>query len=196
MSRVSDVSSQLELCPNKVVPLTDWNGEIIAVISQLDLLVALAQDGCREERIGTAVEVCAEVISEECPVVQCYTTALAAFQRLSADGASACSAMVVVDEAGKIIGEVVPETAHFISSPDNGGQIGIAALSQSVDKLAASMQKSATLPTCQADTPLHELLRICVESGRGQVWVLDGEERPVGMVTAAAMGAICRGGEM
>ena len=191
---VSDVSSQLELCPNKVVPLTDWNGEIMAVISQLDLLTALAQDGCREERIGTAAEICAELISEECPVVQHYTTALSAFQRLSADGGSGCSAMAVVDEAGKIIGEVVPETAHFISNPDNNGQIGIAALSQSVGKLAASMQKSATLPTCQVDTPLHVLLRICVASGRGQVWVLDSEKRPVGMVTAAAMmGAICRG---
>jgi Ca2+-binding EF-hand superfamily protein/CBS-domain-containing membrane protein len=194
---VSDVSSQLELCPNKLVPLTGWDGETLAVISQLDLLAALAEEGCQEERLGEAAEVCAEVISEECPVAPCYTTALAAFQRLSAEDGTSCSAMAVTDEAGVLIGEIVPETAHFVSNADNDGQIGIAALSMTVGKLAATMQKSQTLPTCRVDTPLHELLNICVATQRSQVWVLDGQGRPVGMVTAAAMmAAICRGGSM
>jgi len=192
---VSDVSAQLELCPNKLVPLMNWDGDTLAVVSQLDLLAALNEDGCREERLGEAAELCAEVISEECPVVSSYTTALSAFQQLSSDDGTACSAMAVVNEAGKLVGEVVPETAHFVSNADNDGQIGIAALSMAVGKLAASMQKSNSLPTCRADTPLYELLAICVECHRSQVWVLDGDDRPVGMVTAASMmSAICRGG--
>jgi CBS-domain-containing membrane protein len=192
---VSDISSQLELCPNKLVPLMDWDGKTLAIISQLDLLAALGEDGCREERLGEAAEVCAEVISEECPVVPSYTTALSAFQRLSSEDGTSCSAMAVVNDAGKLIGEIVPETAHFVSNADNDGQIGIAALSMPVGKLAASMQKNSTLPTCRVDTPLYELLATCVKCQRNQVWVLDGEDRPAGMVTAASMmAAICRGG--
>lgn len=194
---VSDVSSQLELCPNKLVPLMNWDGKTLAIISQLDLLAALAEDGCREERLGEAADLCAEVISQECPVVASYTTALSAFQQLISEDVSSCFAMAVVNEAGKLLGEIVPETAHFISNADNDGQVGIAALSMPVGKLAACMQKSNTLPTCRVDTPLHELLNICVRCQRSQVWVLDGEDRPVGMVTAASMmAAICRGGSM
>lgn len=194
---VSDVSSQLELCPNKLVPLMNWDGKTLAIISQLDLLAALAEDGCREERLGEAADLCAEVISQEGPVVASYTTALSAFQQLISEDVSSCFAMAVVNEAGKLIGEIVPETAHFISNADNDGQVGIAALSMPVGKLAACMQKSNTLPTCRVDTPLHELLNICVRCQRSQVWVLDGEDRPVGMVTAASMmAAICRGGSM
>jgi len=192
---ISDITSQLELCPNKLVPLMDWDGKTLAIISQLDLLAVLAEDGCREERLGEAADVCAELISEECPVVPSYTLALSAFQRLSSEGGINSSAMAVVNEAGKLTGEIVPETAHFVSNADNDGQIGIAALSMSVGKLAASMQKSNTLPTCRVDTPLYEMLAICVKCQRTQVWVLDGEDRPVGMVTAASMmAAICRGG--
>ena len=108
--------------------------------------------------------------------------------------------VAVVDAVGRLVGEIVPETSHFISALNNAkrGTGGITTLSMSAGTLAASMRLhcgSKALPTCTLATPLHELLATCVEAKRSQVWVVDAERRPVGMVTAAAMmGAIRRGG--
>jgi CBS-domain-containing membrane protein len=121
---------------------------------------------------------------------------LVAFGRLTGEGA--VGAMAVVDATGGLVGEIVAETSHFISALNDakGGTGGTTALSMSAGALAASMHRhcgSKALPTCTLATPLHELLATFVEAKRGQVWVVDAESMPMGMVTAAAMmGAIRR----
>ena len=99
-----------------------------------------------------------------------------------------------MDEDGRLVGECVPESGNFIHFiHENAG--GVTALGLSVGTLAASMQRGGqALPTCRAETPLHELLDTCVATGRSQVWMVDDASRPIGMVTAASiLGAIAKG---
>merc|ERR1719409_991105 len=79
-----DVQQCLDVLPSgsKFVPLVDWHGKLLTVLSQLDLLGCLAKEGCRDERVGTAADIAAEVIADEAACVPCHVTALAAFGML------------------------------------------------------------------------------------------------------------------
>ena len=193
-----DVQQCLDVLPSgsKFVPLIDWHGKLLTVLSQLDLLGCLAKEGCRDERVGTAADIAAEVIADEAACVPCHVTALAAFGMLTDDPTeNGAAALAVVDEDGRLVGECVPESGNFIHFiHENAG--GVTALGLSVGTLAASMQRGGqALPTCRAETPLHELLDTCVATGRSQVWMVDDASgRPIGMVTAAAiLAAIAKG---
>jgi len=194
---VSDVSDQLSQAPTHRVPLVDWDGKPMALISQLSILEALAEPGQREARVGPAADLDAEEISEEVTVVPSFSMALSAFHLLQpeADGSRAVPAVAVVDEGtGVLLGEVSIDSLRVSPTEAKNGLAGLSTLSLPLVSFLALRHRA--VPTCRADTPLHEVLDTAIRSHSDHVWLVDAEGRPRGIVTATAiLGAICRGGK-
>eukprot|EP01048_Picozoa_sp_COSAG05_P007981 COSAG05_NODE_586_length_8516_cov_12.928122_1_plen_584_part_00 len=196
---VSDVSGQLSQSSAHRVPLVGWDQKPLAVISQLSILEALGETGKREERVGLAATVRAEDISEEISVVPSFAMALSAFQMLLPNeaGVRPVQAVAVADEAtGKLLGEITAESLKASSGDEKlGGQQGLATLSLPCNEFISTV-KQRSAPRCHPDTELHEVLSTCIRAAATQVWVVDAEDRPMGMITATSLiAAIVRGGK-
>ena len=175
------------------VPYCNDEGDLVYLIFQENFLAAFNDDP--RVRLGSLAHVTAMELKCIKPVTKVPSTMplAEAFKAADADAASGHAAVVVDDTTGKVLWSVGPETlnAYGLHTPE---ALGIA-LSKPVQDLyrdlleqgAAKQVDVQAVVTCTPSTSLQDMVKRVVESGRCRLWVVDDDERPIGVVLLTEM---------
>ena len=170
------------------VPYCNDEGDLVYLISQESFLAAFNDDP--RVRLGGLAHITAMELNCIKPVTKVLATMplAEAFKAADADTVSGHAAVVVDDDTGKVLWAVGPETlnAHGLDTPE---ALGIA-LSKPVQDLYRDLEEMGMekgvdvqrVVTCKPTTGLQLMVKRAVESGTSRLWVVDDDEKPIGVV--------------
>ena len=164
------------------VPYCNDEGDLTYLISQESFLAAFNEDP--RVRLGGVLHITAMELGCIKPITKVPTTMSLAEAFKAADADTNGAAVVCDAETDKVVWSVGPETlnAHGLDTPD---ALGIS-LSKPISQLYRDLQEAGVefqqAVTCTPKTSMRQLVKTAVETGANRLWVVDDDEKPIGVV--------------
>jgi Ca2+-binding EF-hand superfamily protein/CBS-domain-containing membrane protein len=182
---VNDVGMVLEKGATRV-PYIGEDGNLAYIISQQSFVSAFNEDP--RVRLGGVGHVTAMDLGglKSLPSVTEKDQLMSAFELLAEDPPS--GAVVVVDsETGEIKWYISADTLKLAGK--SGPELATC-LSKPIEDLYDVVVKSPAFKkpaTITPETPMLDMVRLIVETSSHRLWVVDGQERPIGVVSLTNM---------
>ena len=166
----------------KQVPYCNDEGDLTYLITQESFLAAFNEDA--RVRLGGVAHITAMELGCIKPITKVPTTMSLAEAFKAADADPNGTAVVCDAETDKLVWSVGPETlnAHGLDTPDALGislSKPISELYRDLVEVGVEFQRAIT---CTPKTSMRQLVKAAVESGANRLWVVDDDEKPIGVV--------------